>query len=78
MPKPKPPCKYNCPDRKAGCHNTNCPHGWAEYEGAYKEWRAEYDADWRARITADEYRTKRIQKRLHGPEGYRKNAPLAW
>ena len=45
---------------------------------AYQEWRAEYDADWRARVTADEYRSKRIRKRLHGPDGYRKNAPIAW
>lgn len=26
------PCAKNCPDRKAGCHNALCPHGWAEYE----------------------------------------------
>lgn len=30
----KSPCAKDCPDRKAGCHNESCPHGWAEYEKA--------------------------------------------
>ncbi|MBR4493019.1 MAG: hypothetical protein IKO98_10220 [Bacteroidales bacterium] len=77
MNKPKHPCRWNCPDRKAGCHNDRCPHGWADYERAYREWRAQADADWNGWVKADDYRSKRIQKRLHGPDGYRRNAPIA-
>lgn len=35
------PCKKDCPDRKAGCHNKDCPHGWYEWNEAHIRLREE-------------------------------------
>ena len=35
----KTPCKKDCPDRKAGCHNKDCPHGWYEWNQEHIEQR---------------------------------------
>lgn len=62
---PKSPCLH-CPDRKPGCHNETCTHGWMEYQAEVeklRDERAKLAKTWNA-STAKETAYRRYLNRL--------------
>lgn len=76
MRKPKSPCKQDCPDRKPGCHNVRCKHGWADYEKEYEKYITEQQREKNAIRLAKEYQEDHVRKSMRGKRGGAKILPI--
>ncbi|MBQ9634665.1 MAG: hypothetical protein IJV12_00420 [Acidaminococcaceae bacterium] len=71
MKRPNSPCRPECPDRKPGCHNAKCRHGWAAYEVAYQQYMLNMQREKIAATEAAAYKEDRIRKQMKRKGGAR-------